>query len=165
MAKNNDAMPTLESWQFWRAAIHLLGAGHVAKIYGVRTRTVYDWATDPSDPTTNKKSKSDPLHRIFVVLKRMNVIGYEQYARAGIDFLESAFSGVVTCSINEVLSTIEEEMLADYPAIHDFHAAVKDGASLEEVERLEQEAIDEIKRTTIRYRKDLERSGRRHAGE
>lgn len=135
-----------------------MGAGPLAKLLGVSEGTVYDYCKDPEDPFVNKKAAGDPLQTFHRAFKAADIRGSGIYVDAAIAYLKTAKvdRGEELLPIKKPLPTRNEEMLADYPAMYEYHESIKRNDPVEVVEKFEALLIAELKRTTIRHRKSLE---------
>ena len=158
MAKKVDRVPRLKSWQVWNALRKNVGAGKIAVLFGVDIRSIEDYAVDPDDPMVTCKCKRDPLERLYVLFTWADDIGLGQYVRAAVDYLYSSLDNSDNPGVKAVLSSIELEMLEDFPALVKYHEATKNGEEIAVVKQLEREVKEEIERTTIRFQRDTVRN-------
>ncbi|KKU87051.1 MAG: hypothetical protein UY18_C0048G0004 [Microgenomates group bacterium GW2011_GWF2_47_9] len=157
MAKDQLAMKkqVLQPHQIWHVARKYIGIGPLSKMFGVSSRTIYDYAADPAFVT--EKGCRDPLERMHDLLRMLDDNGFGQYAKAALEYLETAvFGGSCRDRVQEPRESLTEEQLLDYGSVAEMHRAIESGRSLEEVKKLKRAAIEEIERTYLRYSKDQE---------
>ena len=79
-----------ESWRIFHVARTKLPKGFVSKLYGVTTRTAEKWA---ANPRTCGETARNPFDRDRDLLDEINLAGYGEYARAGIDYMAEPLDG------------------------------------------------------------------------
>jgi len=141
----------MQPWQVFHAARKILGANIVARIFNREVRSAHNWAQDPARTECRCKSPLELLHTLF---ERLDAAGVGYVARAGIEYLSTALDPDVRVDeIKEPLSTIQEEILADYSAVSMLQQGIEAGADEETVNHLKREAMEEIERTVAKYMK------------
>jgi len=152
MTKEN---PGLQTWQIWQVARKYLGVKTLCRLYGVKARTIYDYAQNPS--STEQRTQKDPLQRLHYLLTQLDDLGFGQYARAAIVYLQTALEdGGHHGPVIEPMDSINEEILLDYKLVAKLQEAIDNGEPVEYVARLKQEVVEEVERTYLRYLKDNE---------
>jgi len=146
----------LQSWQIFHYARKHLGRSVLYAIFGKRhARTVDLWSQNPR--FTDKEEKAfDPIQGVKDLLDLLDDQGHCGVVRSCLSYL-SAGTACATPheEIIEPMSTIGEEILADFRAVAKLQAAIERDKGLEEVLATKREAIAEIERTVARYRKEL----------
>ena len=139
-------LPPLASWEVFLFARKTLGITFLQKIFSIGHTEIYRWSRDP-DFTAD--SARNPLDRLKLLFKEMKNQGYEDEAKAGVNFLAES----VGCRIAETnrpepdKDSKWDECLDDYPALTDFHDAVRQGKSWAEICHLAEQAKREIDET------------------
>lgn len=159
-AKHNDndrSMTTneikMQPWQVFAAAIKGLTAERVARIFNKQIRSAYNWGQDPAFTEERCRNPLELLHSLF---NNMDAVGFGWAARAGIRYLETAVDPEVRVdAVQQLLPTIQEELLADYRCLAEFQRAIEGGRPVAEVHELKHQAFDEIERSFSKYRKEM----------
>ena len=156
--------PTLETWQFYSAALYHLGVSALNKLYtGLkskrcpkcgaevlesRERQNYRWS---SDPATTESSQSNPIDRYEALLKRL-------MERGAVDVAQSVVARQVRIVSPRNFpqpnsSSIAEECLDDYESVVEYHRILRDQCSTQsEVDHALELAIRELEENrTLKY--------------
>lgn len=151
MTDKTPPLPPLKTWQFFRACRKTLGNSFMQKLYNRGLRQLHRWSADPDFCEDHERN---PLDRLKILLARLNEIGREDVALSAVEMLAQAI-GCEICRNGEAVvpdqETIEAECLDDYPALVEFHQAVKDGADEVMVRHYWQAAKRELDETYHRY--------------
>lgn len=130
-------LPPLKSWQFYAACRSTLGMETLQKLFKRSPTQIYRWGRDPD---CCEDVERNPIDRMNFLLERLCEIGREEIAMSAVAMMArtvgcglSANSAVVPDKTD-----IDAECLDDYPAVVEFHNAIRDGKSID----------------TIRYRLD-----------
>lgn len=150
MDEKLSSLPPLKTWQFFHACRKTLGDAFLQKLYNRGMRQIYRWSADP-DFTGNHER--NPLDRFRILLERLCEIGREDIAVSAVEMLAQSVGCEVHRSGDVVpdQGSIEAECLDDYPAVVDFHKAIKEGARAEVERHLWQVAKRELDETHYRY--------------
>ncbi|SDP82758.1 hypothetical protein [Desulforhopalus singaporensis] len=148
--------PNLQPWQIFHIALKAFGPKIISACFGNKaskySRSGYDWAQDPTYTTKRCRNPLEMTHDFF---SRLVAAGYGYVVRSAIRYLETTLEPDLKIpSPKGLLSTVEKEMLADYPALNAYHQAIKDDCQIEKIKACEQEAVDEIRRTTIKVEQE-----------
>lgn len=147
----------MQSWQVFHFARKHLGTSVLYQIFGKKSARAVDlWAQDPR--FTNKPVGAyDPMQGIKTLIELLDDNGHDDVVRCALNFLlsDTSISSGVEPNIQDLQSTIAEEVVRDYKAVAEMQAAIEDGEAIEWVEALKQDAIDEITRTVALYRKQI----------
>jgi len=141
----------LQSWQIFHTARRHLTPERVIAIFGKKNaRSAYTWAQDPV--TTADRCK-DPIEALHTMMSELDAIGRGDAARAVLDYLRTALHDEYNTSapVQDLLPTIEHELLADYTALASYQRAVESCEELDLVDTLRKAAVDEINRTHAKY--------------
>ena len=149
-------VPELQSWQVFQAARKYIGVENVARIFNRKVRSAYSWAQNPAYTEHRCKNPLDTLHALFTEL---DARGMAYVVKDALNFLSSSIDDVEAFECKEPLSTMNEEILADYSAIATLKAAIDDGESIEVITALGHAAEAEIQRTVARYIQDQPHHG------
>lgn len=106
------------------------------------------------DPRTTEDRCKDPLESLHIIFAEADLIGRGDLARKAIDYLHTSLdddSGYNVTEASGLLPTMAEEKLADYQKLAAFQRAIDDGADIDLVEVLMNEAKSEIERTFAKY--------------
>jgi len=139
-------LPPLTSWEVFLFARKTLGITFLQKIFSIGHTEIYRWSRD-SEFTAD--SARNPLDRLRLLFREMKNQGYEDEAKAGVNFLAES----VGCRIKETDRPMpdkpnkHDECLDDYPALTNFHQAVREGKGWNEICHLAEEAKKEIDET------------------
>ena len=139
-----------QSWQFWAAAKKLLGESNLMLILGRRNgRTIRMYSADPKYTIDRCR---DPLQHLHIIFSELDTFGRGDVARLAIRYLESALDDEpASDQVMDLLPTMDAEVLADYQAVADLQAAVRDRLPVDQVADLASAARDEIDRTLAKY--------------
>lgn len=142
----------MQPWQVFHAANKYLRPENVARIFNKEKRSAYNWGQDPA--FTEHRCRN-PLEHLYSLFEKMDAAGIGYVARSAIRYLQTAIEDDVALEdIKEPLSTITEEILADYSAVAKLQQAIEAEAGLETINNLKKEAIEEVERTVARYARD-----------
>lgn len=139
-------LPPLTSWEVFLFARKTLGITFLQKIFSIGHTEIYRWSRDPE---FTADSARNPLDRLRLLFREMKNQGYEDEAKAGVNFLAES----VGCRIEETDRPLpdkpnkHDECLDDYPRLTEFHQAVRDNKSWNEICYLADEAKREINET------------------
>ena len=142
----------LETWQIWHALKKALGETFLMAVMGKKNaRTIRLYSQDPR--TTEDRCK-DPLEALHIIFSEADLIGRGDLARKAIDYLHTSLDddgGYDATEASGLLPTMAEEKLAYYVKLAAFQKAIEDGADVDLVEVLMNEAKSEIERTYAKY--------------
>lgn len=141
----------LETWQIWHALKKTLGESFLMQVMGKsNARTIRMYSQDPR--TTDDRSK-DPIEALHIIFSEADMIGRGDLARKAIEYLLTAVgeSTYDATAVAGLLPTMAEEKLADYQKLAEFQQAIDEGADVDLVEVLMNEAKSEIERTYAKY--------------
>ncbi len=137
--------PPLTTWQYYNAALHILGMSFFTKLEGKQKRLIYKWAADPD---FSSEPKRNPLDRIKKQFSALVEKGREDIVRACIDMLAESLPQ------QEIIPDkfcLEEELLDDYPTLVNLHNAIRANKNKKRVKQLAQAAKREIDETFALY--------------
>jgi len=148
----------MQSWQLFHFARKHLGNSTLYAIFGKKKARAIDmWAQDPRY-TQKPEGSYDPILGVKTLLETLDDHGHTDVVRSAVAFMTSgtsaAVSGAEPC-VADLLPTISEEILKDYRAVADMQAAIESGLSVDFVDALKDEAMDEISRTVALYRQNV----------
>lgn len=147
-------LPPLKSWQFYEACRHNLGIETLTSLFSRSKTQIYRWGRDPRACVD---VEHNPIDRMQFLLERLCEVGREEIARAAVAMMAQT----VGCRLqpDELAvpdqDTLEGECLDDYPALVDFHRAVREGKHRDEVRFRYQEALRELNETWTLYQGQL----------
>ena len=153
MPKDNVKM---QSWQVFHFARKHLGNSTLYAIFGKKKARAIDmWAQDPRY-TLKPEGSYDPILGVKTLIETLDDRGHADVVRSAVAFIISGTSAAVSDAepcVADLQPTISEEILKDYRAVADMQAAIEAGESIDYVDALKDEAMDEIARTVALYRK------------
>ena len=153
MPKDNVKM---QSWQVFHFARKHLGNSTLYAIFGKKKARAIDmWAQDPRY-TLKPEGSYDPILGVKTLIETLDDRGHADVVRSAVAFMVSGTSAAVSDAepcVADLQPTISEEILKDYRAVADMQAAIEAGESIDYVDALKDEAMDEIARTVALYRK------------
>lgn len=155
MAKETTKM---QSWQVFHFARKHLTRSTLYAIFGKKkARAVDYWCEDPRY-TAKPEGAYDPIQGVKALLDTLDDNGHCGVVRATVAYMCEGTS----CRLDhkkeivEPMSTITDEILADFRAVANLQRAIEAGAEIDEVEYYQREAVEEIERTVALYRKDCQ---------
>ncbi len=80
----------IESWQIYHMANKKLPPGRLQNIYRRSARLVAYWAANPRDCDVTHRN---PIDRIKMMLEELAAVGFEEYAKAAIDYMCEPMGG------------------------------------------------------------------------
>jgi len=143
----------MKSWQVFHFARKHLGRHLLYACFGKKNaRTVEYWCQDPRF-SAKPEEAWDPIKGVKLLLTALDDAAHTSTIRSTIGYLLSGTSIEFDhrSEFVEPLPSLEAEILADYRAVADLQAAIDQGADIEEVEVLKDEAMNEIERTYAKY--------------
>lgn len=149
---NHEVTPILKTWQFFLSCRRILGETFLTTLFNRGPRQIYRWSADP-DFTSPEGTERNPLDRLNAIFERLSERGRIDVALAALSIL----SGTINCDVIPSLpvipdkSTIEAEMLDDYPALVKFHEAIRTRKSEDAVKHWCNEAKRELDETLHKY--------------
>ena len=148
----------MQSWQVFHFARKHLGSPVINVIFGKKNARKIDyWCQDPK--YTNKQEGSyDPILGVKKLLEILDDHGHEDIVRSTVSYITadtSAASSSIEPGLADLQPTISEEILRDYKVVADLQSAIENSESIEVVDGLKEEAMDEIARTVALYRKNM----------
>ena len=149
----------MKSWQIFHFFRKHIGSEVLYSIFGTKnSRTVDYWCQDPMY-TAKPATAYDPIKGVKKTMEMLDSFGHIGIVRACRAYIFSRTS--IACDIEpqiiEPQATINEEILLDYTAVGELHAAIKAGADPDEIDAFKDAALAEIERTSAKYRKDFRR--------
>lgn len=141
-----ENLPPLNSRQFYHACLKILGQAFMQKLYKISQRQLYRWA---ADPTFCADTEANPLDKLQVLFRRLSEIGREDIVLQALRILADTIGYEVRPGPNVTLdnSTLESECLDDYPALTNFHSAIRNREPIEKIKLLYDKAKDELDQT------------------
>ena len=154
-------MPKVEgkmrSWQIFNFSRKHLGRSALIAIFGKKNgRAVEYWCEDPM--YTDKPDEAyDPIQGVKNLLTALDDHSHTGVIRSCIAYLtaDTALACGQEPQVSGLLSTIDQEVLADYEAVGEMQRAIKKGEHPAVICALMADAIAEIERTYAKYKKDF----------
>jgi hypothetical protein len=146
---NTDSTP-FETWQFFAAAKKIMGMSALQVLYQRSHRQIDRWACDPDFTASSEKN---PLDRIEAMLTRMTELGKTHVAVAAADRM-AAICGMRLVPDNTPepdAGTLADELLDDYPAVVNFHSAIRERQPDPVVRAFLHDACGELNQTYKKY--------------
>lgn len=133
----------------WLAAVrNIVGKDYFKSLFCIQDRTATRWIAQR--PYVAEESvRSNYLENHETLLTRLMDDGYETIARA----IVAHHAHLVGCELVRSTAsvpdrdTIEDEMLDDYPALTEYHRAIRTGSSIDAIIELKNRVIDELNQT------------------
>jgi hypothetical protein len=144
---NHELTPVLKSWQFFLSCRRILGETFLNTLYNRSQRQIYRWCADPD--LTSGGAERNPLDRMKTLFERLHERGSTDVALSALSYLSAAV-GCEVHPIHPILpdkSTVEAEMLDDYPTICRFHEAIRSSEPDEAIRHWCMEAKRELDET------------------
>ena len=151
-----NSPPQMQSWQIFHFARKHLNRSTLYAIFGKKNARAVDyWCEDPRY-TAKVDGAYDPISGVKSMLETLDDQGHCGVVRSAIAYLCSSTS--VQCDhkqeIVEPMSSLADEILADYRAVAELQKAIESQCDIAGVEHLLLEAVAELERTVALYRKD-----------
>jgi hypothetical protein len=154
MPKNNE---TMQSWQVFHFARKHLTRSFLYTIFGKKNARAVDYWCENPRHTAKPEGAYDPIQGVKALISELDDRGHCGVVRAAIAYIAEGTS----CAFNhqeqkivEPLSSLSEEILADFRAVSDLQRAIEAEDDIEAIEYYKLEAIAEIERTVALYRKE-----------
>ena len=155
MSKKGDKM---QSWQIFSFARKHLSASTLYAIFGKKKARAIDyWCEDPLY-TAKPEGAYDPIQGVKHLLSNLDDLSHFGVVRATLAYLAEG-----TCAetdqeqqIQEPLSTLTAEILADFRAVADMQRAIESRQPVDEVEEMMIDAVAELERTVAKYRQEMQ---------
>ncbi len=122
----------LETWQIWHAMRKTLGDSFIMSVLGRRNaRTIRMYAQDPRFTVDRCK---DPIEALAILFDELATYGRADIAELAIGHMRQAITGHdnLPCP-DQLKSTMDAEVVADFQAVAELKAAIDDGLPPEQV--------------------------------
>ncbi|MBC2741576.1 MAG: hypothetical protein HGJ93_00625 [Desulfosarcina sp.] len=145
----NREIPPLESWQFFHACCKQLGISHLQKLFKRSQTQIYRWARDPA---TGVDVEKNPIDRLMHLLREMDERGKTDVVVGVLDILVNSVGYDIVRRRDVVPDgeTLEDELLDDYPAVVNFHNAIRLCERRNVIQHLCEAAKREIQETYVK---------------
>lgn len=80
----------MQSWQIFSYALKTLPKGFLQKLYTRSYNLIQLWAADPA---FNDRQARNPIDRITIMLRELDLAGYGHVARAAVDLMAGSMGG------------------------------------------------------------------------
>lgn len=158
MQSETPQHPPLESWQFYSSCRRILKDSFLQTLFKRSLREIQRWSADPRYASDTDRN---PLDRYEFLLDRLMELGRADIARASVARQAHIVGCELRCldPVEPNANSIEAECLDDYPALTQFHEAVRQSRTPDLVRHLWQEAKRELDETFTLYSKENGRCG------
>ena len=153
-AKKDDqvSLPPLRSHEILAFCRNIFGEKRFSHLYGFKSKaTISRHLRNPDDDAFREDvSRDNFIDSIQATIRDLARLGHERIARNIVEILLLELPGYrleAAAECRPDRDTVEEECLDDYPAVTEFHQAIRDGQSVEVVRYLYLKAKAELEET------------------
>lgn len=134
----------------WLSAVKdIFGDSYILKLFKIDMRTYHKWIAK-APYVSDESVRGNYIEKHDIILQRLMSDGYDEIAQA----IVAHHANLVGCDLVRVRRTVvpdrdnvEDEMLDDYPALTEFHRAIRKGADIDTIIALKNSVIDELDET------------------